>query len=148
MPKVRTFVLTALAAFILGLPAGYAWSYKNLVLSEKFLNGMLATAGYANSAFWQYKEADPERGRQALLGFLDFTQRMQKLPWWGNDRPTISDQGLTYMRLAFLEKSAGNASLAHDYVLKAQERFKTAGHPHSESELWNMVSKIDSNARP
>jgi hypothetical protein len=148
MLKWRPFGLTALIAFVLGLPAGYAWSYKNYVLGMKALDGMLATAGYANLAFWQYKEADSERGRQALQGFLDFTQRMQKLPWWENDRPTISDQGLTYMRLALLEKAAGNASLAHDYVVRAQERFKTSGHPHSESELWNMVSKIDANARP
>ena len=148
MTKRFRFVLTSLLAFALGFPLGYAWSNKNFVQNTKIFNGMLATAGYANLALWQYKEADQVRGRQALLGFLDFTQRMQKLPWWGNDRPTISDQGLTYMRLALLEKSEGNASIAHDYVLKAQERFKTAGHPHAESELWNMVSKIDSNARP
>ena len=147
MSKRWTFGLTALVAFALGLPAGYTWSYKNLVLSDKFFNGMFATAGYADLAFWQYKEADPERGRLALLGFLDFTQRMQKLPYWGNDRPTIRDQGLTYMRLASLEKSSGNESLAHDYVLRAQERFKAAGRSYQESELGSMVSKIDASAR-
>ena len=109
---------------------------------------MFATAGYGQLALLQYEEADSVHPRQALLSFTNFSRSMRKLPSAHQDRALMIDTGRSYLMLAAIEQLAGNDSLAHQYVLSAQESFKSMGRDIPEGDLNNQVAKIVKAAAP
>jgi len=109
---------------------------------------MFATAGYGQLALLQYEEADTPHGRQALLSFTDFARSMRKLPNAQHDQALMIDTGRSYLRLAALEQLAGNNNLSHQYVLSAQESFKSMGRDIPEGDLNKQVAKILKAAAP
>lgn len=109
---------------------------------------MSAGTGYAELSNLQYAQADTEHARQALLGFTKFSQSMSKLHSAQGDKALLVDTGRAYLRLAALEELAGNNTLSHQYVLAAQQSFKSKGHEIPEEELNQQVAKLVSTAPP
>jgi hypothetical protein len=109
---------------------------------------MSAGTGYAELSNLQYDQADTEHARQALLGFTKFSQSMSKLHSAQRDKALLVDTGRAYLRLAAIEERAGNSSLSRQYVLNAQQSFKSMGREIPEEELNKQVTKIVSTAPP
>lgn len=109
---------------------------------------MSAATGYAELSNLQYDQADMEHARQALLGFTKFSQSMAKLHSAQSDRALLLDTGRAYLRLAAIEERAGNSSLSRQYVLNAQQSFRSMGRDIPEAELSKQVTKIATSPHP
>ena len=109
---------------------------------------MSAAAGFGSLALLQYEQADAQHARHALLSFADFSKSMSKLPSAQGDKALLIDVGRTYLRLAALEELAGNSRLSHQYVLSAQDRFRSMGRDIPEEELNRQVTKMTTLAQP
>jgi hypothetical protein len=103
---------------------------------------MFAGAGYSSLVLLQWEQADGQHAREALLGFVSFASHLDKLPDGQRDNAVLTDIGSSYLRLARLEAEGGNADLSQQYVLRAQESFKAAGHNYSQGDLMKRVSKV------
>ena len=126
-----------------GWHVGKTWVGGQAVLWE-----MSGAAGYNSLSQLQYEQADTKHARQAMLGFTAFSRSMSKLPSAQGDKTILIDMGRTYLRLAAIEELAGNTNLSHQYVLRAQESFKSMGRDIPEAELDKQVTKIVGVARP
>ena len=129
------------SGLIVGVVAGsYAgtWIGGMLIWRE-----MSAGTGYAELSNLEYAQADPDHARQALLGFTNFSKSMSKLHSAQGDKALLIDTGRAYLRL---EERAGNSSLSRQYVLSAQQSFKSMGRDIPEDELDKQVTKIASSA--
>jgi hypothetical protein len=73
---------------------------------------------------------------------------MSKLHSAQGDKALLVDTGRACLRLAAIEKLAGNNTLSHQYVLAAQQSFKSMGREIPEEELNQQVTKIAVVARP
>jgi len=109
---------------------------------------MSAGTGYAELSNLQYDQADTEHARQALLGFTNFSDSMSKLHSAKGDKALLIDTGRAYLRLAAIEERAGNSSLSRQYVLHAQQSFRSMGRDIPEAELNKQVTKIASSVPP
>jgi hypothetical protein len=132
---------------LIGLPLGWHLG-KTYTGGQIVLQEMSAAAGFGSLALLQYEQADTQHARQALLSFADFSKSMSKLPSAQGDKALLIDAGRAYLRLAALEELAGNSSLSHQYVLSAQERFRSLGRDIPEEELNRQVIKMTASAEP
>jgi hypothetical protein len=126
---------------LIGVPVGY---HVNSVFTrgERVLGQMSVDAEYSSFAILQYQQADVQRARQALLGFVNFSKQIDHLPDGHPDKTLLTDVGLSYVRLARLEEQAGNTELSQQYVSLAQDSFKAAGRDYSRDDLMKRVSGL------
>jgi hypothetical protein len=128
------------SGLLVGVIAGsYAGTWIDGVLIWR---EMSAGTGYAELSNLQYDQADTDHARQAQLGFTQFSQSMSKLHSAQGDKPLLIDTGRAYLRLAAIEERAGNSSLSRQYVLNAQQSFRSIGRDIPEAELDKQVAKI------
>jgi hypothetical protein len=147
MKALRFYGIAVVSGLLIGTLAG--WHYGRIITQGQLvLEEMLAGAGYSQLALLQYDQADPEHARQALLSDTNFSKSMSKLPSAQGDKALLIDTGRSYLRLAALEQLAGNTSLSHQYVLNAQESFRSMGRDIPEEKLNQEVAKITALARP
>jgi hypothetical protein len=140
-----TLVAIGIVAFAVAFPIGY---YLNTRASRPVaaLFQITANAGIEELSLFQYKEAGTPYRREALLGLLNFLQTTEGLKR-ANHKSLNLTIAYTYARLAVVEDVAGNLNQSHDYFLKAQERFKTAGlKDYSEAHLRGLIAKADKTA--
>jgi hypothetical protein len=146
--KILRFCSIALSSGLL-VGALVGWHVgKNWTGGQQVLWEMSAPVGYGSLALLQYEQADAEHARQALVGFTNFSKSMRKLPSAKGDKALLIDTGRTYLKLAALEELAGDTGLSHQYVLNAQESFRSMGREIPEEKLDAEVSKIADLARP
>jgi hypothetical protein len=142
------FCSIALASgLVIGLLAGRHLG-RTMGAGQAILWEMSAAAGYEELALLQYGQADTDHSRQALLGFTNFSKSVNKLQSASRDRALLEDTAWAYLRLAAIEELAGNSTLSHQYVLAAQQSFKSMGREITEEELNKQVTKIASTAPP
>jgi hypothetical protein len=132
-----------LIGVLVGWHVGKTWTGGRQILWE-----MSAPAGYGSLAILQYGQADAPHARQALVGFTNFSKSMRKLPSVKSDKALLIDTGRAYLKLAALEELTGNTGLSHQYVLNAQESFRSMGREIPEEKLDAEVTKIADLARP
>lgn len=140
-----TLVAIGILAFAVAFPIGY---YLNTRASRPAgtLFHIMANAGIEELSLFQYKEAGVPYRREALLTLLNFLQITEGLKHANNKSLNLTI-AYTYVRLAMVEEVAGDLNQSHDYVLKAQERFKTAGFKdYSEAHLRELIAKVDKAA--
>jgi hypothetical protein len=147
MKALRFCGIAVLSGLLIGALVG--WHYGRTVTQGQLIwEEMLAGAEYGRLALLQYDQADPEHARQALLSDTNFSKSMTKLPSAQGDKALLIDVGRNYLRLAAIEELAGNRSLSHQYVLDAQESFRSMGRDIPEEKLNQEVAKITALARP
>jgi len=130
----------------LGMAVGSAvgiWCGQVFVKAVRTLSEMSATSAAANFAFLQYKYADLQHARQALIFGAQFLDDVDAIH---TDRASKIDAALSYGRLALLEESAGNRKQSQAYFAKAQERLKAASKSKSdcsEAKVREILQKRD-----
>lgn len=146
MRALRFYGLAVFSGLLIGALLG--WHYGRVVTQGQLVwEEMLAGAEYGRLALLQYDQADAEHARQALLSDTNFAKSVSRLPSAQWDKAPLIDTGRNYLRLAAIEELAGNASLSHQYVLDAQESFRSAGRDIPEEKLNQEVAKITALAR-
>jgi|SRR5579859_61220 len=144
-PQRWMLVAIGILAFAVAFPIGY---YLNTQAFQPIttLFQMTANAGIEELSLFQYKEAGTPYRREALLALLNFLQTAEELKH-ANSKSLNLTIAYTYVRLAMVEEVAGDLNQSHDYFLKAQERFKTAGlKNYSEAHLRELIAKADRTA--
>lgn len=134
------------SGLLIGISAGsYAGTWVDGVIIWREIS---AASSYEELSLLQSEQADTQHGRQALLGFTNFSKSMSRLHSAKGDQALLVDTGRAYLRLAAIEERAGNSSLSHQYILCAQQSFKSMGRDIPEDELNKQVTKIVSTALP
>jgi hypothetical protein len=143
--KLRGVAL--LSGLLIGVLAGWQLG-TGITYGRLIWEGMFAEAGYSQLSLLQYDQADTGHARQALVSFTDFSKSMGKVPSTQGNKSLLIDTGRAYLKLAALEELAGDGALSHQYVLKAQESFRSMGRDIPEEQLSEDVKKIAALPRP
>jgi hypothetical protein len=99
-------------------------------------HGVLREFSYA-----QYKYADSEHAKAALLTYVGLLEQMQKLR---PEKAQRYDLATAYTRLALLEDAAHNPEQSQIYMARTRSWYKSAGGPElTDSQMKFAVEKID-----
>ena len=129
--------------FMIGLVIGCAVGYKetrDFTKGWSLLRSMAAGGGYGELAFLQDRHAGPTQAREALLGFIHFSESMEAMPNGRKAKAASWDRGTAYMRLAGLERKSGNTDLSQKYIHLAYESYQAAGRNISEEDIAKSVA--------
>ncbi len=147
MSRRKILGLAMLLGFVIGGTLGY-YAARTFTRASVVLGNMTSAAGYGNLAYMQYRHATPERAREALLGFVDYSKSLETMPDGEKDKVLLRDRALSYMRLALLEEKAGNINLSRQYAQAAQESFTAGGgRTSSGEELRTLVTTLDARIK-
>jgi len=135
---------TYVAALILGLCLGVPWGYRtaNFALDAgNDVQRMAAIEEFRDFSYRQYKHADSQHAKEALMRYAKFLEKMGRL------RPQSMQQrelGITYTRLAFLEDAGNNPERSRAHMEKARYWYKAGGgRDYTESEMKTMLKEFD-----
>jgi hypothetical protein len=144
MKSAIRYVVLILVGLILGLPLGIRLGHRSFDRGNEIFSDVLALSEYETLAGIQYKESDFPHAKLALLDLLKFMDEMETNNRLELQRSAELDRGIAYMRLAFLEEKAGNASESAAYIHKAQAVLsKRASGEQSEEHLREQVTRYD-----
>ncbi len=124
----RLFLLSAwfLLGMALGLPVCAYWINRALIRNEKAMAMLVKEATVDYFAKAQYRDADRQSAREGLLFAIQVHKQMAgTYPLWGTAEKT--DLGFCYGELSMLEEALGNADLARNYMVEAEQTLKEAG---------------------
>ena len=118
----------------IGLPLGAYWINRAPIRNERAMAMLVKEATVDYFAKTQYRYADRENAREALLFAIQVHKEMAgSYALWG--KAEISDLGFCYGELSLLEEASGNADLARNYMAKAEETLREAGF-HDPSAVY------------
>jgi hypothetical protein len=143
--RALKFCGIALASGLVVGALGGAYVGNIIGTGQSILWQLSAEFGYEQFAHLQFEQADVDHSRQALVSYADFSKSMSQMHP-GDNKFISMETGRNYLRLAAIEQAAGYPGLSHQYVLKAQEAFKSVGRDISEEALDKQVAKIVSSA--
>ena len=147
MKTLKFCSAAVLSGLVIGVLGG--WHFGAVITKGRLVwEEMFASAGYGQLCLVQYDQADPEHARQALLSFTDFSKSVTHLPSAQGDKALPIDTGRSYLKLAAIEEVAGNAALSHQYLLSAQESFRSIGRDIPEEKLNQEVTRIAALPQP
>ena len=147
MKRTLRFLALIVVGLAIGAVSGVVHGRRSLGQGSEVLSQSFALAEYETLASLEYKEADPTHAKQALLDLLAFMDQMEATNRVAIQKSLDLDRGITYMRLAMLEESAGNNDLARGYVGRAQMSFKKRDNSDiSEDRLRELTLKFDSTS--
>ena len=147
MKRTLRFLALIVVGLAIGAVSGVVHGRRSLGQGSEVLSQSFALAEYETLASLEYKEADPTHAKQALLDLLAFMDQMEAANRVAIQKSLDLDRGITYMRLAMLEESAGNNDLARGYVGRAQMSFKKRDNSDiSEDRLRELTLKFDSTS--
>jgi hypothetical protein len=127
--------------FLLGLlVGGYAAWYMRWRFSA--LGDLAALAWSSERSQYLYLHGKPTEAREALRYNLSILERARRANEADQDSTIDFDMALAYGRLAGLESSAGDATLAREYLVKGAECLARSGVPESSPEKLERVVAI------
>jgi hypothetical protein len=94
-------------------------------------------------SFLQYSQAGPDQGKEALLRYLKFLQRIRDEPIQYPPQLLNRDFGLTYLRLYRLESAAGDAVAADEFMRSAQGAWSAVGWKNDEVSTGALQKLIE-----
>jgi hypothetical protein len=132
MKRLKTVLLCcicflAAAAVTCFLRAKYSW-----VPDLKVMYAYAYVGNVQRYSFLQYNQANPERGKTALLQYLELLERIRSEHIAYSPNRLHHDFALTYLRLYRLESAAGNSSTADNYMKSAQKELLAQGAQEKE----------------
>lgn len=129
---------------LIGLSIGSILGYQRGVFAFQALSDiewLAAPSTLANFSYLQYRHADAEHARQALLMYTDLLQEMEKVK---PDKTNKIDLSLSYVRLALLEDTAHNPQQSQSYMAKARYWYESgSGRFYSDDQLKSIVEVLD-----
>ncbi len=140
-PAARIVYILAL---VIGLSVGAFfgfWNDAGLLKSYYTARRVTAPRELDDFSFMQYRYADAEHARTALLASAGFQEKLEALI---PDKGQNHNLAATYTRLALLEDAANNVQASHDYMAKAKYWCAMGGSQNcSDSEMKASLKDWD-----
>ena len=103
-----------------------------------------AVGTYAQLADFQYQYADEPHARAALSDFLRFTEKLRATGNVTDPKALEKSVARTYVRLAVLDRHAGNTIAYQSDLSRAQDALRAAGSAHASVEyVEQSVNQLD-----
>jgi hypothetical protein len=135
-----TYITALIAGLCLGLPWGFRTANFALDIGND-VQRIGAVEEFRDFSYRQYKHADSEHAKEALLMYVKFLEEMRRF------RPESMQQrelGITYTRLALLEDAGNNPERSRAYMEKVNYWYRTGGgRDYSESEMKTRLKEFD-----
>jgi hypothetical protein len=128
-----------------GIPVGVIYARHTIGLSSGWMSQWAAVGTYAQLADFQYQYADEPHARAALSDFLSFAQRLRATDYVTDPKAFEVSVARAYLRLAVLDRRAGNTDGYRSDLSRAQDAQRAAGSPHTSVEdIERVVNRLDS----
>jgi hypothetical protein len=138
--------LGLLVGLVAGIPAGVFYARHTIGLSSEWMSQWAAVGTYAQLANLQYQYADEPHARMALCDFLSFTEKLRAAGNVTDMKALEISVARTYVRLAVLDRHAGNTAGYQSDLSGAQAALRAAGSPHASAEdVERSVSQLESH---
>lgn len=136
--------VTYVAAVVIGLAAGFFVGFRTGTVASDALydaQRMAAVMEVTSFSNMQYRHADPQHAKEALLTCAKFLEQMENVK---PDSTQEVDLAIAYTRLALLEDAAQNAEQSQAYMHKARSWHKASGgRDASDVDMKTGQRKID-----
>jgi hypothetical protein len=140
----RAAIITYFGALLLGLSIGSYFSFRNATHNlEAFYDFKRVAAPQVlrDFSYLQYKYADPEHAKTALLTFAGLLEQMEMT---SPEKARKLDLAYAYTRLALLEDAAQNREQSQNYMTKTRAWYRSmGGRDISNYEMKIAVDKMD-----
>lgn len=134
------FVL--IVGLIAGILVGALYARQTIGTSSNWMSQWAAVGTYAELTNLQYRYADEAHARAALSDFVNFAEQLKAKGTISDPKSFGLDVALAYMRLAMLDRRAGNMEGYQANLSRAQDALKAAGSQHtSVEEMERFVSQ-------
>src|SRR5213080_506225 len=134
------FVLVV--GLIAGISVGVLYARQTIGTSSNWMSQWAAVGTYAELTNLQYQYADEAHARAALSDFVKFAEQLRAKGTISDPKTFGFDVALAYMRLAMLDRRAGNMDGYQANLSSAQDALKAAGSEHtSADEMERFVSQ-------
>lgn len=140
-PAARiVYILALITGLSVGAFFGF-WMDADLLKSYYTARRVTAPSELDYFAFMQYRHADAEHARTALLASAGLQEKLEAMSPNKGQRLHLA---ATYIRLALLEDTANNAQASHDYMAKAKHWCALgSGQNCSDSEMKASLKNLD-----
>jgi hypothetical protein len=140
MKRFFHLVLWFMLGTLVGLPIGWYWTNRNLVRNADALGHMAEEATVDYFAKAQYRNADGESARQALLAAIQVHNQLKGSRLHGKAEQI--DLGYCYGELSLLEEGAGNLDLSRDYMQRAEQTLRDAGFKEANASEQSIRERL------
>ncbi len=131
-------------ALVIGLAGGALfgfWKDSDQLKSYYSLRQVTAPMVLEDFSFIQYRHADAEHARTALLAYAGLLEQLESVH---QDQLQELKLANTYIRLATLEDTTNNLQASRDYMTKARHFYAASGGQNrSDSEMKAAVADTD-----
>lgn len=131
MKRFFHLVLWFLLGMLVGLPIGWYWTNRNMARNADALGHMVEEATIDYFAKAQYRNADRESARQALLAAIQVHNQLKGSRL--HSKAEQVDLGYCYGELSLLEEGAGNFDLAREDMQRAEQTLRDAGFKEAKA---------------
>jgi hypothetical protein len=140
----RAAKIMYLGALFIGLSIGVFFSFRRAALILDNLNEarrLTAPGVLRDFSYIQYKYADSEHAKVALLTYASLLEEMQNV---NPENAPKYGLAVAYTRLALLEDAAHNAEQSQIYMAKSRSLYRSAGGRElSDSQMKFAVEQLD-----
>jgi hypothetical protein len=142
MTRAARFVYTI--AILIGLLLGSFWGFRETTVrlgAVRSAQEYIVQRELEDFSGLQYKNADPDHARAALLMYVNFFEQLEKANPGTISKLTLST---AFMRLALLEEKAHNAEQSQGYMGQATSWCKSDhGGECTESQIRRVADALD-----
>jgi hypothetical protein len=140
----RAAKIAYFGALLIGLALGSYFSFRTATHSlEAFYDfrRLVAPQVLRDFSYLQYKYADPEHAKAALLTFAGLLEQMERT---SPEKARELDLAYAYTRLALLEDAAKDQEQSRNYMTKTRAWYRSIdGRDISDHEMKVAVEKMD-----
>jgi len=135
--------ITYFGALLIGLLIGAIFGFRmatDTIATISSIRPTTAPVMVERFSFQQYRRADLEHARGALLDFVSFLEQIQKFHPERSQAHYIAN---TYTRLALLEDAAQDPEESRAYMAKARYWYGKSASGHTDSEIKAAMKNFD-----
>ncbi len=135
--------ITYFGALLIGLLVGAIFGFRKasdfiaMIASDRPTSAPVIVERFS---FQQYRRADSEHARAALLDFVSFLEPLQR---FHPERSQAHYLANTYTRLALLEDAAQDPEESRAYMAKARHWYGKSASGHTDSEIKAAMKNFD-----
>ena len=138
--------LALFVGLVAGSLVGVVYAKRTIGTTFGWMSQWAAVGTYAQLANFEYQYADEPHGRAALSDFLNFAEKLKAEGNATDAKALEIDVARTYVRLAVLDRHAGNTAGYQSDLSRAQAALQAAGSPHASAEdVERSVNQLESH---